>query len=115
MTSRKVKQYEHMETVKWFNDAKATASSTVRVARTFLCIFLHSEQMVEVITASAPAPTLLLRFSRDLEASRYSNSRGRRRRCCRRLASGRVLPPHPRIRRRRSEERRVGKRCRRGV
>src|SRR5437899_10447138 len=97
MTSRKVKQYEHMETVKWFNDAKATASSTVRVARTFLCIFLHSEQMVEVITASARAPTLLLRFSRDLEQSRYSKSRGRWRRCARSLASGRRLPAQPRI------------------
>src|SRR5438445_9492574 len=100
MTSRKVKQYEHMETVKWFNDAKATASSTVRAARTFLCIFLHSEQMVEVITASAPEPILLLGSSPDLGESRRSNSRGRSRRCPRSLATGQVLPLHVRTRRR---------------
>src|SRR2546426_12691439 len=98
MTSRKVKQYEHMETVKWFNDAKATASSTVRVARTFLCIFLHSEKMVEGITASAPAPPLLLRFSPDLGETRYRNSRRRWGASPRRLASGRGLPPQPRMR-----------------
>src|SRR5882724_13397119 len=96
MTSRKVKQYEHMETVKWFNDAKATASSTVRAARTFLCIFLHSEQMVEVITASAPEPILLLRSSLGRVESLHSNWRGRWRRCPRSLASERVLPLHPR-------------------
>src|SRR5437667_12047937 len=56
-----------------------------------------SEQMVEVITASAPGPILLLRSSLGRAESLHNNWRGRWRRCRRNLASERVLPLHPRI------------------